>query len=292
MQNPTNVPDEAMSQMKPPGESTECGHLMLAALPTIEDVVAFVCRRRRCSADEAEEFRSCVHVRLLEDDCAVLRRFGGQSSLKTYLSVVIQRLFLDFRRQRWGVWRPSAEAKRLGETAVRLDVLVHRDGLSLEEAIETIRHNEGAAATPGELRALAARLPEHRPRRTEGEDALPVADTGAADAVEAPALAEQRTKRARELRRALREALGPLPAEDALVLRMRFLDGFTMARIAELLRLPPKPLYRRLERLLFDLRKQLQRSGFGPGDFPDVVGNPVFDLEQDDVLGERSAGSV
>ena len=44
---------------------------------------------------------------------------------------VIQRLFLDARIAKWGKWRPSVSARRLGGVAVLLERLLTRDGLSL-----------------------------------------------------------------------------------------------------------------------------------------------------------------
>ena len=84
----------------------------LAQLDTVDRVVAFVCRRHRLSPDESDDFRSVARVKLLEHDYAILRAFEGRSSIQTYLTVVIQRLFLDYRISAWGKWRPSAEARR------------------------------------------------------------------------------------------------------------------------------------------------------------------------------------
>src|SRR4051812_28238821 len=84
--------------------------LFLTELPTIERVAAFVTSRHRVPAAEAQEFASHVKMHIIESDYAVLKRFEGRSSLRTYLTVVIQRLFLDYRISQWGKWRPSAEA--------------------------------------------------------------------------------------------------------------------------------------------------------------------------------------
>jgi DNA-directed RNA polymerase specialized sigma24 family protein len=55
-----------------------------------------------------------------------------------------------------------------------------------------------------------------------------------------------------------------LPAEDRVLLRMRFWQGLAVADIAEILKLDAKPLYRRYERLLRDLRHKLAEHGIGP----------------------------
>src|SRR5262249_55699200 len=115
----------------------------LACLPVIDDITAQVCRRHRLTSADANDFRSDVRAHFIDRDYEVLRRFEGRSSLATYVTVVVQRLFFDFRNRQWGRWRPSAEAKRLGPTAILLERLVVRDGWTLEQAAETLRVNHG-----------------------------------------------------------------------------------------------------------------------------------------------------
>jgi len=69
----------------------------------------------------------------MADDSAILRQFQMRSSLRTYLTVVICRLFLDERIARFGKWRPSRKAVRVGSTAVLFERLTMRDGLIFED---------------------------------------------------------------------------------------------------------------------------------------------------------------
>src|SRR2546426_3629620 len=108
--------------------------LFLSELALIERVIAWVCARRCLRGAEAEDFWSTVKLRLIENDYEILGRFEGRSSLKTYMTVVVHRLYLDYQTQRFGKWRPSAEARRLGPVALRLELLLYRDGLTFEEA--------------------------------------------------------------------------------------------------------------------------------------------------------------
>lgn len=275
--------------MQGPPRPTEAQRLFLSALPVVDEVVDLICCRRRCREDEVEEFVSFVRLRLIEKDCAVLRQFSGRSSLKAYLSVVIQRLFLDLRRQRWGVWRPSAEARRLGGTAVQLEILVCRDALPLEQAIETLQTNKGVRETATELRDLAARL-RARPRRIDSRPATAEPSVSAEDSVERLALANERHERARNLRAALHEVLLPLPPEDALALRLRFVEGFTVARVAEILGVPVKPLYRRIERRLADLAHSLRQRGFSAAELPELLGDLAFEDDAEGAVGKATRG--
>lgn len=254
-----------------PHETGERDTLFLTAMPVVSEVVSWVCRRHGSSREEREEFNSLVQVKLLDDNCALLRRFAQRSSLKTYLTVVIQRLFLDFRRHRWGVWRPSAEARRLGETAVRLEILTCRDGLHMDEAVEVLCTNEGVTASRADLWALAARLPNRCRRREECLEAAADVAVSAAEVVEEPVLRAERARRLGALRSALAGALATLDGEGALILRLRFVEGFTAPRIASVLGLEAKPLYRRIEGLLSELREALDQQGFGRADVSDLL---------------------
>src|SRR5690554_6597075 len=109
----------AMEHISETGSSAE--QLFVENLPLIHRVTAAVARQNRLSVDDAEEFAATVHLRLIADDYAVLRKFRGRSSLQTFLKVVIQRICLDFRDAQWGKWRSSAAARRHGEVAIRLE---------------------------------------------------------------------------------------------------------------------------------------------------------------------------
>lgn len=268
-----------------PGRDPEA--LLVEALPVVDEVVRFVCRRGHSRPEEAEDFAGWVRLRLVENDYAILRQYAGRSSLKSYLAVVVQRLFIDARRQHLGVWRPSAEARRLGPLAVRLDTLLHRDRMPLDQAVSHLLDNERAAASEAELRALAARLPPRQRRRFEGEEALANLAVPAEAAVEQPAFAGQRGRRAAAVQRLLHEAREALPSQDALLLRLRYEESLPVARIADLLGLAAKPLYRRIERVLGTLRAALERRGVSAEQVGELVDAEPLD---DEAPGGRPGG--
>src|SRR5437870_13909457 len=68
--------------------------VLVSEIATIERIINFVAARRRLRASDADEFASNVKLKLVENDYAILRKFQGRSSLRTYLTIVIQRLFL------------------------------------------------------------------------------------------------------------------------------------------------------------------------------------------------------
>jgi RNA polymerase sigma factor (sigma-70 family) len=237
-----------------------CEQTLLDNLTLVDDVVRYVARRHRLSADEADELASVVRLKLVENDYDVLRKFENRCSLRTYLTAVIQRCFLDGRIARWGKWRPSAQARRLGPVAMRLDQLLTRDGVPLEEAVERLLTDRAVTASKEELFAMALQLPDRMPRRFVGEEQLEtVAARG--DGEDAVIGALDRARDADRIEVALAAALRQLGDQDRLILKMRFENDFQIAHIARLLAIEQKPLYRRLEQIMKVLRRELEARG-------------------------------
>ena len=138
---------------------------------TLEAVLSYVRRANRLSADDGDEFASWARLKLLEDDCAVFRKFRGDSTFKTFVVIVIQRLFLDWRIREWGKWRPTADARRLGPVAIELERLVLRDQIEYEQAVETLV-SKGIALTRDECDRVWSEVPRRPSRQRAPEAAL------------------------------------------------------------------------------------------------------------------------
>jgi RNA polymerase sigma factor for flagellar operon FliA len=231
--------------------------LFLAQLGWIERAAAAVCRRHGLSPDDTAEFTSWAKLKLVENDYAVLGRFRGESAITTYLVVVIAMLFRDYRAQHWGRWRPSAAARRRGALAVRLETLVYRDRLPLAQAAEVLRTSGQTELSDRKLAELVAELPTRagaRPLQLHGGAPHDVPGTGGADDFLAVEESDARDK-------VLGEAVASLPAEDQVLLRLRFWEGLSVADMARSLGVPQKPLYRRLDRAIGEVRARLEQSG-------------------------------
>jgi len=235
--------------------ATTAEEQFVASLPLIERIVSAIARRHLLSASDAEEFGAWAKARLIEDDYAVFRKFGGRSSLSTYLVVVLRNLYRDHQNSLWGRWRPSAAAKRFGPVAVRLEQLLVRDGMSLREATQVVRASHGEV-TEKELVRLAAALPRNYP-------VAEVSLEGAAltESLASPLSVDGGLDDSSRIEAALHDVIGQLPAEDAVILRMKFWSNLSVADIARGLRLDQKSLYRRLERIAAQLREALAARG-------------------------------
>ncbi len=239
--------------------------LFESELPMVREVIAYICRRRRLPREDAEDFRSWTFLKLMDNDYAILRKYEGRASLRTYLTVVIERLSIDYRIARWGKWRPSARAIELGPEAVELDSLLFREGYTTREAVQLLLSRSKTSLAEDALLAIVSQLPARQGRKPTGLPASLAALTGGADR---GMLERERAAERRRLREVLDQTLQGLSEEDRLIARLRFVNGLSPNRIASALRLEVKELYRRIERMKKRLRKRLEKAGIrGPLDF-------------------------
>jgi len=237
-------------------------------LTVIGQIAESICRRNGVNGHDAEDFASDVRLKLCEDDYAVIRKFQGKSSFTTYLTVVINKRFLDHRRRIWGKWSPSSQARRLGNVAVLLETLIYRDGGSFDAACLILVQKHGLAIDRRQLRTMLAQLPRRSQRRFEGEDGLDMLPS--ADGADAHVLAGERDDQLVTAENALRQALQRLPDEDRAVIRMLYYEGLSVADIARGLGVEQKRLYPRIKQLLASLRKTLKSQGISPDFLEDL----------------------
>jgi RNA polymerase sigma factor for flagellar operon FliA len=248
--------------------------LFLSELALIERVIAWVCARRCLRGADGEDFASTVKLRLIENDYEILGRFEGRSSLKTYLTAVINRIYLDYQTQRFGKWRPSAEARRLGPVALSLEALLYRDGLTFEEARGVLQTDFHVAESREALHELSLKLPRRSSRRavSSTDQELPAAVFGLSTIEQA-----ERQILAERTFLILRKALGRLPARDRIVLRLHVEGGLSVADVARALGEEQKALYRRRDALFKQLRVDLEAEGIGCGDARELLSTLDWD---------------
>jgi len=252
--------------------------LFLSQLELIERIISFVSSRHHLPGADADDFASHVKLKLIEDNYGVFRQFRRQSSLRTYLTTVIGRLFQDYQNSAWGKWRPSAEAVRAGAVAILLERLTVRDRHSFEEACELMETNHQVTVPRAELEAIAGRLPNRVRRRFESEEALAdlAADQRPLDEVVAD---RERAATAARVQAALAAAMGALDPQDRLICALRFHDGRKLVEIARLLRLDQKGLYRRVEHVLEQLHAAMSASGIDGTDALEIFQSAAVSID-------------
>ena len=220
------------------------------------EVIRAVVRRGRLQPSDGEDFSQSVQLKFLESGYEALARFDGRSSLRTYLTTVVWRLLLDWRIAAYGKWRSSAAACRLGPQAVRLDRLLNRDGMTVDEAVQVASQAPGALPE-GVLRLIADRLPRRRRHIRVADDALQLVAREFPDPVEA----RERAMRARRARIALGQAFNHLDPDERRLICLRYRQSLTVREIARLLNVDAKRLYRTFDRVVGKLRRDMRVSG-------------------------------
>jgi RNA polymerase sigma factor (sigma-70 family) len=217
-------------------------------LTLLDSVIAAVARVHRLTREDREDFSQSVHLRMAERNYDVFVRFAGRSSLRTFLTVVVSRLLLDWRNGQRGKWRPSAEARRRGAWATELERLVFRDGHLPSEAIRLLRDRPEAPAEEA-LSVIFGELPI-RPRRIIASLPSEMRDGRIEDYVEA----DDRRRRGQRATQAVARALRTLSPADRRLIGLRYVRGQSVRAIAEASQIDPRVLYRRVERVMRSLR--------------------------------------
>ncbi|MEA2490439.1 MAG: hypothetical protein QOH21_2231 [Acidobacteriota bacterium] len=253
--------------------------LFRESLATIDRVIDRVCRRAGVYGPDAEDFGATVKLALIENDYAILRKWAGRSSLPTYLTIVVQRLLLDERSKAFGRWQASAEARRGGDAAMLLETLVRRDGRPLHEALPLVQAVDPSLSR-AQAEAMVARFPERtaRPRPIGIED---VAEERmpAAHGADGRVLDNDVRQISDQTSRVIRETFGGWSVEDRMLIRFRFGSSMSIADISRVTRWPQRPLYRRIELLLAQLRAVLEKAGIDARTASEMIGSVVQELD-------------
>ncbi len=229
---------------------------------TVTQIALCAFRRLGMPAEEAEEFVADVYVRLLSAERPLVARCTQPGSARSYLSVAIMNLARDYRTKAWGKWRPSAQARRLGALATRLERMLHRDGYSLSEATRLLSA-EDARLSEKQLVALSRLLPRRVARRSFSSIDAGLMSPLAAPSIQADQLITH-TSTARALVRLIREALVSASDQERTLIHERFVVGKTVATIARERGIKPARAYRILAGCLSRIRQACEGAGIGP----------------------------
>ncbi len=257
---------------EPPLTNEDAEAMLLRNLPLIASIARRVARARRMKPSQIEDFLADVIVRLIDRDYAILKQFRHQSSLYTFLHVVIGRICLDLYAAEWGRWRPSVRSRRAGPIVVLLERLTMRAGLSFDEACAVLRTERVVGFDTQALASHHRRFMARRRARFVGTEAMhdePIAPSSAEQLV----LDAEANRTLDEAMAVLAVAFASLAKEDQAVLTLRFRDNWSIAAIALYLQLDQKRLYRRLAFVLKQLRKAFEASHVSRRDVLAAVGN-------------------
>ncbi len=282
-----------MSEMHPPEQPAPDSHALFQRyLSQINKALAKVRRCQHMTEDEFDDFRGDIHLRLLENDCAVLREYRGQAGLVTYLVGVMTNHLRNRRNKLWGKWRPCRASEQAGPHAVLLEQLIVRDGLSHAAARRRLENERGVCLDDAEFDRLVA-LFVGKNRRHETDPAVLEETAAALPDPEAQMLADENAVHRATLNQVLRQALRRLTKQERLWLRLRYASGLKIKSIAKSMNLTPRSLYSRFEQLNRRLRGSLEAAGFSQKDVIQVIDEAGYHLNippQDEIFDPELSG--
>ncbi|MDP3716623.1 MAG: sigma-70 family RNA polymerase sigma factor [Acidobacteriota bacterium] len=233
----------------------------------IQATVRAVAWSARLPVQDRGDFESYAWMKLLEADSRKVAAFRGDCTFPIFIRIVIKRILLDYRNSRWGRWRASTDARRAGAEVVEAERRILRDGYPVH-AVAT-RGHAGVAALVARLRAGGHPASGRRVREEPLELVLETASKEPNP--EEQALANARKARSATVSRALLDTLRQLSADDRRLLMLRYATGQPVSQIAFTVGQDQKRLYRTYERILSQLRGELERAGVSRGEAREVV---------------------
>lgn len=267
------------------GAGRDPAALFLAHLDFIHRKARHAARQRGLGDAEIEDFEGELHLKLIANEYEVVRAFRDRSRFTTFLVSVIEHALLDHLDKRWGKWRASAVARRLGENATLVERLVRGRGLSIDETVARLAAC-GTPMTRDEVTDIVALLPVRVERRSAGEsalDSLPSPHGGPATDIEE----SERQRAARLIEAQLDSALARLPADDRLLLFLVFVRGFSIPEVAALWGGSARPLYTRFQKCKSALRRELEASGVDQAAWRACFGDGASGLREVDSLRRK-----
>jgi RNA polymerase sigma factor (sigma-70 family) len=235
-------------------------------------LVALIERAGVADRDAVGDVYVRVCERLAEDRCRRLRRFDpGRGPLVAWLTVVVRRVVVDWVRERAGRRRLFGSVRELDALTRRVFELYYWEQARVSEIVVRLRSEmpDEAVDSGRVLDALSRvdRALSDRQRRELVSQLARARMPSALDAADADepvaAGADPESEAAvRELDERFAAALAQLPAEDAAILRLTYVQGWSLAVVRRALHLD-ELAGDRIERILAELRERLARVGIG-----------------------------
>ena len=240
--------------------------------------------RRFGSTSFAEEAVLAAIDGLSKNDWQRLKNYKGQASFKSYLSVLVVRLFEDYSRKRFGRVRPPTWITRLGGIWPKLFVALCLERLKVDWAIEVVsqqeqmqtkKYIENAAYTLlGKIphcgeNARETSFDEHdetcqeirndsniqyRPHE-EKESALVIA------AIFSVICGDDQEVDISGIHQKFKDLRVSLSPEERLLLKLHFQDGLNVTKAGMFLELSRFQVHGKMKRLMKRLRDEFDRVG-------------------------------
>jgi DNA-directed RNA polymerase specialized sigma24 family protein len=239
-------------------------------------ILALIARAGVGDRDDAADVYLRVYERLAENGCARLRRHDpARGALAAWLTTLVRNVVVDWVRSRAGRRRLFQAIRRLDSFDQRVFELYYWERRRPVEIAGLLEAREGVAGGLAAVLSALSRIQEVMTDRHRGELLAfvarnrPAASLDEADAVETleagSAADPEQALVVSELDALFSSALGELPAEDAAIVRLTFVQGWTREQVRRGLQLDLLTR-ERVAAILARLRELLAARRLGPRD--------------------------
>lgn len=250
------------------------------------DFIAALGLRRFGSATIAEEAVLTVLEGLSKDDWQRLKSYEGKASFKSFLSVIVIRLFEDFARNRFGRIRPPTWVSRLGGIWPKLFIALCMERLGIQGATEMVYQQE-PGQTKDEIEEAAyillGRVPScgnqnHETSLDDGSEAEAVINLNGAsystsyeqdekvqfiEHICAAISGKEEGIHGRGLEKKFNQLEISLSTEERLLLKLHFQDGMNVTEAGRMLDLNRFQVHGKMKRVMTRLKEEFDRVGLG-----------------------------
>jgi RNA polymerase sigma factor (sigma-70 family) len=248
------------------------------------DLITALSRRRFGETSLAEEAVLAAIDSLSNDDWQRIKEYKNKAKFKSYLSVVVLRLFEDFSRKRFGRARPPLWITQLGGIWQKLFVALCLERLGLVFAVETV-HQQQPKITKENIEdaayILLGKIPQCGSSNAETHfDEITESEFVVSENEDSENLSYE-TKESTELLENLFHAICgeeksfdftrmssqyenvnlSLSSEERLLLKLHFQEGLNVTAAGKMLGLTRFQVHGKMKRLMVRLRDEFERVG-------------------------------
>jgi DNA-directed RNA polymerase specialized sigma24 family protein len=236
----------------------------------VEEVTGFLSNKYDVY-EEKDEYRSAITLRLLENKHKILSSFKGRSSVKTYLSSIIIRYFIDIHRSAVGRWRPSAVARSYGELGVEIERFYIKERWSPLEIYRKLYGNK-YDITYDYVAELCSKLPvRHGYKKSDIDLEIISIKSSENNEPETSIFIKASEVIMKEALNIVKEVIEKYRGKDKLALSMYFNDNMMISKIAAALDMKRHYVDKLIKDVMAEIRAKLKEKGINKEDIDDIL---------------------
>lgn len=254
-------------------DCSEAKRLFVSNLTVTNKIIEKYCRMHNVRGNEVDDCRSYVYEKLIDNDYKKIREFKGNSSYKTFITVVITRILIDRKRLSSRKWKPSKKAIEIGKEAVILEELVYCKDCSFEEAYNILTTNHNIPIDRDKAYEIVTQLQGRNIRRKRHKK-VEIDENGYgihSISPEEAAIDEENLKIKEQLYIIIKEMHESLSNEERLLLKMRFEDDISISKIARILKMNRSDVDKKLKAIIRRFKDKILTKGISIDSIRDIL---------------------